>query len=71
MLSVSDFHPASQFLSKMGKGYVWFTSLLGDVGRGEVYEIFVLLRVSSEERTTLVSQVQLVLLTCTTHVGGG
>ena len=34
MLSLSDFHPTSLLLSKVGKAYVWFTNLLGDVGRG-------------------------------------
>lgn len=38
---------------------------------GGVYEILMLLTVSSEERITFVSEIQLVMLTCTTHVCGG
>ena len=33
MLSLSDFHPTSLLLSRVGKVYVWFTHLLGDNGK--------------------------------------
>lgn len=66
------FHLAYLFLSKMGKGYVSFTSLLADAGRG-VYEILIFLTLSlvvSEERMTLLSLDHLVKLTCITHACG-
>lgn len=34
VLSVSDFHPTSLLLLKLGREYVWFTGLLGDAARG-------------------------------------
>lgn len=49
MLSLSDFHPTSLLLSRVGKVYVWFTHLLGDNAkkwRGAVYETLMLLTVS-------------------------
>ena len=50
MLSLSDFHPTSLLLSRVGKVYVWFTHLLGDNakkwGGGAVYETLMLLTVS-------------------------
>ena len=60
MLSLSDFHPTSLLLSRVGKVSVWFTHLLGDNGKewGVVYETLMLLTVSlvvSKRRMTLLS----------------